>query len=66
MIDQLFWICVDVIKLIGDVTGMGYNLANIVLFVILQPGLIVLFYVLWRKGVERIGRWVSQPTTKVI
>ena len=53
MIDQLFWICVDVIKLIGDVTGMGYNLANIVLFVILQPGLIVLFYALWRREVKK-------------
>ena len=53
MIDQLFWICVDVIKLIGDVTGMGYNLANIVLFVILQPGLIVLFYALWRREVRK-------------
>jgi hypothetical protein len=53
MIDQLFWICVDVIKLIGDVTGMGYNLANIVLFVILQPGLIVLFFVLWRREVRK-------------
>lgn len=53
MIDQIFWICVDVIKLIGDVTGMGYNLANIVLFVILQPGLIVLFYALWRREVRK-------------
>ena len=53
MIDQIFWICVDVIKLIGDVTGMGYNLANIVLFVILQPGLIVLFYVLWRREARK-------------
>ena len=56
MIDQLFWICVDVIKLIGDVTGMGYNLANIVLFVILQPGLIVLFYVLWRREVRKSNK----------
>jgi len=53
MIDQIFWICVDVIKLIGDVTGMGYNLANIVLFVILQPGLIGLFYALWRREVRK-------------
>ena len=53
MIDQIFWICVDVITLIGDVTGMGYNLANIVLFVILQPGLIVLFYLLWRREVRK-------------
>ena len=53
MIDQLFWICVEVIRLVGNVTGMGYNLANIVLFVILQPGLIVLFYVLWRREVRK-------------
>jgi len=39
--------------LIGDVTGMGYNLANLVIFVILQPALIVLFFVLWRKEVRK-------------
>ena len=49
MIDQFFWWCVDVLKYIGTVTGMGYNLANIVIFVILQPGLILLFFILWRK-----------------
>tara|TARA_B100000787_G_scaffold63850_1_gene46911 strand:- start:342 stop:473 length:132 start_codon:yes stop_codon:yes gene_type:complete len=32
----------------GDVTGMGYELANIVIFVILQPALILLFFILWR------------------
>jgi uncharacterized membrane protein len=53
MIDQLFWICVEVLQLIGDVTGMGYNLANLVIFVILQPALIVLFFVLWRKEVRK-------------
>ena len=31
---------------------MGYNLANLVIFVILQPALIVLFFVLWRKEVR--------------
>ena len=39
--------------MIGDVTGMGYNLANLVIFVILQPALIVLFFVLWRKEVRK-------------
>jgi|TARA_B110000114_G_C15078751_1_gene393035 hypothetical protein len=33
----------------GDVTGMGYELANIVIFVILQPALILLFLILWRR-----------------
>jgi hypothetical protein len=51
MIDQFFWLCVDIIKWFGGITGMGYNLANIVLFVILQPALIVLFFVLWRREV---------------
>jgi len=27
---------------------MGYELANIVIFVILQPALILLFFIMWR------------------
>jgi len=49
MIHDFFNWCVWVLEVIGDVTGMGYELANIVIFVILQPTLILLFYVLWRK-----------------
>jgi hypothetical protein len=29
--------------------GIGYYLANIVIFVFLQPALIILFFILWRK-----------------
>jgi hypothetical protein len=49
MIDKFFLWCVWVLEVIGDVTGMGYELANIVIFVILQPGLILLFFILWRN-----------------
>ena len=49
MIDQFFLWCVRVLEVIGEVTGMGYELANIVIFVILQPGLILLFFILWRR-----------------
>ena len=49
MIEQFFLWCVWVLEVIGEVTGMGYELANIVIFVILQPGLILLFFILWRK-----------------
>jgi preprotein translocase subunit YajC len=38
-----------VLVAIGNITGMGYNLANIVIFVIIQPALILLFFVLWRR-----------------
>jgi len=48
MIHNFFNWCVYVLEVIGNVTGMGYELANIVIFVILQPALILLFFVLWR------------------
>ena len=54
MIDQFFLWCVWILEVIGEVTGMGYELANIVIFVILQPGLILLFFILWR-GQKKIN-----------
>ena len=53
MIDQFFLWCVWVLEVIGEVTGMGYELTNIVIFVILQPGLILLFFILWRFEKKR-------------
>jgi len=49
MITDFFNWCVLVLEIIGDLTGMGYELANIVIFVIIQPSLILLFYILWKK-----------------
>ena len=49
IIDIIFKVCVEILKVIGDVTGMGYALVNIVIFVIIQPALIILFFVLWRR-----------------
>ena len=49
MINDFFQWCVWVLEVIGDVTGMGYELANIIIFVILQPALILFFFILWRR-----------------
>ena len=49
MINDFFNWCVLILEIIGDITGMGYELANIVIFVIIQPSLILLFYILWQK-----------------
>jgi len=49
MINSFFNWCVNVLEFIGAITGMGYELANIVIFVFLQPALILLFFILWRK-----------------
>ena len=48
MINDFFNWCVYILQVIGNVTGMGYELANIVIFVILQPALILIFFILWR------------------
>jgi len=50
MIHDLFNWCVKVLEWIGDVTGMGYELANIVIFVVLQPALILFFFILWLRA----------------
>ena len=47
MISNFFNWCVYILEIIGDFTGMGYELANIAIFVILQPALIILFFALW-------------------
>ena len=49
MITDFFNWCVWVLEVIGVYTGMGYEMANIVIFVILQPALILLFFILWRR-----------------
>ena len=36
LINDFFHWCVYVLEVIGDVTGMGYALANIVIFVIIK------------------------------
>ena len=48
-IGWFFQVCVRILQVVGDVTGMGYELANIVIFVIIQPALILLFFILWRN-----------------
>ena len=57
MINQFFLWCVWVLEVIGEVTGMGYELANIVIFVILQPGLIILFFILWRNQINKNNKY---------
>ena len=49
LIHYFFRWCVEVLVWIGNVTGMVYELANIAIFVILQPLLIFIFLILWLK-----------------
>jgi len=50
VINNLFDWCVSVLIFIGNTTGMGYELANIVIFVILTCiNIIILYFVETRK-----------------
>ena len=57
-VNHFFDWCVVVFEVIGDVTGLGYYLANIIVFVVIQPLLIFLFLILWifqrRKNIKFI------------
>ena len=46
-VSDFFQFCVYVLQVIGEYTGWGYELANIIIFVFIQPALIMLFAGLW-------------------
>ena len=66
LIDQVFWKCVDIIEYIGNLSGLGYELTNIFLFVFLQPLLIIIFLILWLKERKKNRKLSSHifPTPK--
>ena len=53
MINIFFDWCVLILEVIGDFTSLGYEAANILIFVIIQPGLIIIFYLLWKYEKKR-------------
>jgi hypothetical protein len=52
-VNALFAACVLILQVIGEWTGMGYQLANIVIFIALQPALILIFFFLWLRERRR-------------
>ena len=46
---KLWLLCHNIMHFLGDISGLGYEGANIFLFVFLQPALIILFMLLWLK-----------------
>ena len=69
-VDQIFWKCVQFIEYFGDVTGLGYELSNILLFIIIQPILILTFLFLWlrekKKNKKRSYSNLGTPKSKFI
>ena len=53
---ELFQICVDILKWIGQTVGITYEEANIWIFVIIHPLLTLVFMYLWRRAVAQNKR----------
>ena len=49
MINDFFNWCVLFLEYMAEYTGMSYELINILIFVILQPLLILIFFYLWLR-----------------
>lgn len=63
LITDLFMYCVYILQVIGGAPGeygYGYYLANILIFVMLEPALILLFYVLWRRERSKLKRLLNK------
>jgi len=63
IITIIFQVCCGIIYLIGEVTGMGYELANLAIFVILHPLITLMFFVLWRSAKNRGEIWKGLYTS---
>ena len=48
LIDFVFKVCVIVLVDLANLIGISYEAINIIIFVFLQPALILLFFILWR------------------
>jgi len=48
-IDFIFKACVILLVDLSNFLGLSYEAINIIIFIIIQPGLILLFFILWRR-----------------
>ena len=48
LIDFIFKICVILLADLAELLGLSYEALNIIIFIIVQPALIILFFILWR------------------
>ena len=52
-IEWFFFLCVDVMHFVEFLTNTNYKDINTIIFLLLQPGLILLFFILWRLEKRR-------------
>ena len=62
-IDTIFKLCVFILVDIADFFGISYEAVNIIIFIIIQPSLIIALFVLWQ--IEKNRNQKKNMTYKV-
>jgi len=60
----IFGVCVWILQVIGEFTGMGYELANIMIFVVIHPAITIMLFILWRRALGRSSRRLSSKPAR--
>ena len=67
ILDFIFKVCVIFLVDLAEILGISYEAINIIIFVILQPLLIIILFILWRKEKRKNNPFInSRPTDDCI
>lgn len=64
-VEDVFMQCVYILQVLGGAPrkyGFGYNLANLLIFVVIQPTLIAFFFMLWMRAERRNKELIKKLT----
>ena len=64
-LNSFYWNTVTFIEYLGNITNIGYELTNIIIFGILLPFLILLFFVLWQIEKSKNKKLLSIKPQKI-
>jgi len=59
IINLVWGVCIYILQVLGGSPGefgLGYMIANLLIFVVIQPALIIIFFVLWRAEKKKNTR----------
>jgi len=66
-LESYYDIALEILQLLGgnpEGFGLGYEIVNILIFIIIQPGLIILFFLLWQKQKRKNQPCSERAATK--
>jgi len=64
LVDKIFWHCVYFIEFLGNITGLGYELTNLLLFIVIQPLIIVVLFLLLLREKSKYRQLISANIQK--